>query len=61
MNPKINQNGVTREMTDEEYAIYCAELAAQAARERVRALTTMEKLEAQITYTAMVTDTLLEV
>ena len=59
--PKIYMNGITREMTDEEYSDYLNEQAEWMEREQTRELTITEKLEAQITYTALMTGTLLGV
>lgn len=54
---KINMNGLTREMTAEEIA----ELETQQAEMPEPEPSPEERLYAQVLYTALMTDTLLEV
>ena len=54
---KININGLTREMTAEEIAEFERMKAEMPKSEP----TTEERMEAQVLYTALMTDTLLEV
>ena len=54
---KININGLTREMTAEEIA----EMEAQQAELPEPEPSPEERVEAQVLYTALMTDTLLEV
>ena len=54
---KININGLTREMTVEEIA----EMEAQQAEMPEPEPSLEERMEAQVLYTALMTDTLLEV
>ena len=54
---KININGITRDMTEEEIA----EMERQQAQIPEPEPTTEERMEAQVLYTALMTDTLLEV
>lgn len=53
---KININGITREMTAEEIA----EMERQQSQMPEPEPTPEERMEAQVLYTALMTDTLLE-
>ncbi len=52
---RIMENGIYRDMTDEEIA------AMEAQEEPPAEPTQLDIIEAQVAYTAMMTDTLLEV
>lgn len=61
---KINENGVTREMTEEEEELYEKEqrqIAEEAEHEKLEyAASPAGRTEAQAYFTAVMTDTLLE-